>query len=196
MDFDAVVLAGGRGSRLGGVAKALLQQGGMSLLSLALHATAGARNVVVVGDVEPTHGYRVARENPPYAGPVAAIAAGLAELAPESSPFTLILACDIPDSASAVQFLLESAANLARVDSATTTGIDAVIAIDEDDREQYLLAIYSTGVLARRLASIIVNDSSMRQLTHGMNLERVLVPAGSTADVDTWADAATLGVTR
>ena len=196
MDFDAVVLAGGRGSRLGGISKAQLQRDGVSLLALALRATAGARNVVVVGDVESTHGYRVARENPPYAGPVAAIAAGLAELAPESSPFTLILACDIPDSASAVLLLRASAANLTSVDSATTTGIDAVIAIDEDDQEQYLLAIYSTGVLARRLASIIVNDASMRQLTHGMAFDRVLVPSGSTADVDTWADAATLGVTR
>ena len=215
MDFDAVVLTGGRGSRLGGISKAQLQRDGVSLLALTLRATTGARNVVVVGDVEPAPGYRVTRENPPYAGPVAAIAAGLAELAPESSPHTLVLACDIPDSISAVRLLLNHAARLATVhsqrgdpatiDSATdpsTTSptnpaeVDAVIAVDENDQVQYLLAVYSTSALARQLASILVNDASMRQLTHGMNLERVLVPAGSTADVDTWADAVALGVTR
>lgn len=215
MDFDAVVLAGGRGSRLGGVAKAQLQRDGVSLFTLALRATTGARNVVVVGDVEPAPGYRVTRENPPYTGPVAAIAAGLAELSPKSSPFTLVLACDIPDSISAVRLLLNHAARLAAghsqrgdpatIDSATEASptspatpaeVDAVIAVDENDQVQYLLAVYSTSALARQLASILVNDASMRQLTHGMNLERVLVPAGSTADVDTWADAAALGVTN
>jgi molybdopterin-guanine dinucleotide biosynthesis protein A len=188
MDFDAVVLAGGRGSRLGGVSKAQLRQRGMSLLSLALRATAGARNVIVVGDVERAPGYRVARENPPYAGPVAAIAAGLSALGPESSPLTLVLACDMPGAVEGVELLLKHTLDLHLLDGA--------IAVDANNREQYLLALYSTAALANHLATMVVNDASMRQLRHGMNLERVLVPAGSTADVDTWADAATLGVTR
>ncbi|MGH8776871.1 MAG: NTP transferase domain-containing protein, partial [Jiangellaceae bacterium] len=47
--WDAVVLAGGRGSRLGGVDKPALRIGGRTLLDTALVATAAARSTVVVG---------------------------------------------------------------------------------------------------------------------------------------------------
>jgi molybdopterin-guanine dinucleotide biosynthesis protein A len=76
--MDAIVLAGGRGARLGGVDKADLVVGGQTLLERALAATAGANRTVVVGPRRPTsRPVTWAREHPPGGGPVAALAAGL-----------------------------------------------------------------------------------------------------------------------
>ncbi|GAA3699838.1 hypothetical protein GCM10022377_11060 [Zhihengliuella alba] len=84
-----VLLAGGRGSRLGGVWKALLRRDGASLLSAALAAVVESlprARVVVVGPdalrpalAESPHGSTVTlvREEPAFAGPLAAVAAGL-----------------------------------------------------------------------------------------------------------------------
>ncbi|MFD1214070.1 molybdenum cofactor guanylyltransferase, partial [Arthrobacter sp. GCM10027362] len=49
---DAVVLAGGRSSRLGGVPKALLEFEGRTLLRRTLDALSGARRIAVVGPPE------------------------------------------------------------------------------------------------------------------------------------------------
>jgi molybdopterin-guanine dinucleotide biosynthesis protein A len=96
--YDAIILAGGRASRLGGVQKAAVEIGGRALLDIALEASAGAKRIVVVGPDElrrdPRGGdaasvrlvredaasVRLAREEPPFGGPVAGIAAGLAAL--------------------------------------------------------------------------------------------------------------------
>jgi molybdopterin-guanine dinucleotide biosynthesis protein A len=97
---DAVVLAGGRASRLGGADKPALVVGERSLLAsvIAAAAAAGARVVVVVGPSRPglvlTAGrLRVVREEPPGSGPVPALRRGLAEVA---APWVLVLAADLP----------------------------------------------------------------------------------------------------
>ena len=190
MDFDAIVLSGGRGSRLGGISKSRLNRDGRTLLQIAIDSTHGARTVVVVGEGTSDLGCDVVRESPPFAGPVAAIAAGLSALAPQRSRFTLVLACDMPNAASAVNMLIETAE-----DAAADQG-DGVIAVDAEGREQYLLALYLTDSLALRLSSMTVADASMRSLVDGLDLTRVIVPPGSSDDVDTWQDAAALGVTR
>ena len=112
MIFDAIVLAGGRSSRLGGVSKAELVVNGRSLLSRTIDATDGARQVVIVGvpTIIPT-GVLVTREEPVFSGPAAAISAGLDVLhgSPASvnpADFVLVLACDVPNSAAAVAALL------------------------------------------------------------------------------------------
>ncbi len=74
--FDAIVLAGGRGSRLGGVDKAAIVVGGRSLLDRALDAVSSAASVVVVGPDRPLPpGVMSASEQPPGGGPVAGIVA-------------------------------------------------------------------------------------------------------------------------
>lgn len=98
---DAIVLAGGRASRLDGAAKPGLLSGGVPLLHLSLDAAAGAHRIAVVGpddlaeviDTHPAAARTVlTRENPPFGGPVAGIAAAFAALAPpapaEASPTT------------------------------------------------------------------------------------------------------------
>lgn len=107
--YDAVVLAGGRARRLGGVSKPDVAVGGRRLLDRTLEATVGAREVVVVGPAEVAPpGVRVTREDPPGGGPVAGLAAGLAAL-PDGAAWVLVLACDLPRVAGAVGDLLTAA---------------------------------------------------------------------------------------
>uniref|UniRef100_UPI00165DB73E molybdenum cofactor guanylyltransferase n=1 Tax=Actinotalea sp. JY-7885 TaxID=2758576 RepID=UPI00165DB73E len=74
MTFDAIVLAGGQGRRLGRVSKPDVVVAGRTLLDHALAATAGARRVVVVGPPELARpGVTVVREDPPSGGPVAGV---------------------------------------------------------------------------------------------------------------------------
>ena len=80
--FDAVLLAGGRSSRLGGVPKAGLLVEGTTLLERTCAALSGAGHLVVVGPE--ADGARAipgaplfVREEPAFAGPAAALVAGL-----------------------------------------------------------------------------------------------------------------------
>ncbi|WP_166790849.1 molybdenum cofactor guanylyltransferase [Cryobacterium mannosilyticum] len=84
---DLIVLAGGRGSRLGGTFKPAVEVAGRSLLARVLDARALARRVVVVGpdaarDAAGPQPVPLiwALEDPPFGGPVAGIVAGLAAL--------------------------------------------------------------------------------------------------------------------
>ena len=81
--LDAVILAGGRAERLDGASKPDLVVGGRRLLATAISAarSAGCDRLVVVGPSElEAPGCLVVREDPPFGGPVAALAAGLAAL--------------------------------------------------------------------------------------------------------------------
>ena len=102
--FDAVILAGGRGTRLGGADKPGLVIGQQTLLGSVVSAvtSAGADRVIVVGPERPAalsprrpRGGRVryAREEPPGGGPVAALRRGLDEV---SAPAVVLLAADLP----------------------------------------------------------------------------------------------------
>lgn len=85
--IDAVILAGGRAERLDGASKPDLIVGGRRLLAIAIAAvrSAGCERVVVVGPPElEAPGCLVVREDPPFGGPVAGLAAGLAALDPHA----------------------------------------------------------------------------------------------------------------
>lgn len=192
MEFDAVILAGGRSSRLGGQPKQLMMHRGETLLQRSLDAARGAARVVVVGPQNgalPT-GVLTCREDPPFAGPAAAVAAGLAALADAGAlkPFTLVLACDMPKAGTAVQALRGTMHG----------GSEGVMAVDQNGRRQPLLGFYSTAALQRSVQDLasrgaLINGSVMALLA-SLDVQLVTVPAGSTDDVDTWDDAAALGV--
>lgn len=192
MIFDAIVLSGGRSSRLGGEAKAALVVEGRSLLATALAAAAGARRTVVVGDATAVPaGVRVTREDPPFGGPAAGIAAGMGALAAEpGSDFILVLACDMPNSSAAVRELVTRAGTLA--------GTDGVVAVDQDGHRQQLLGLYRSGQLAAAVQwfGSDIQNLAVRELLAQLTLVEVPVPPGSTADVDTWPDAERFGIER
>ncbi len=198
MIFDSIVLAGGRASRLDGVPKADLVVEGRTLLSRTLDATAGARRVVIVGtpSVVPA-GVLVTREVPPFGGPAAAIAAGMESLGAMSPlDFVLVLACDVPDNASAVGALLARATEGVAGEGIDTAGADGVIAIDTEGRRQHLLGLYRSGPLtmAVRGRRSEIQNLSVRALLSPLKLTEIRVPDGSTKDIDTWVDGAAFGI--
>lgn len=191
-EFDAVILAGGRSSRLGGVPKQALIYDGATLLQRTLAAAAGAQAVVVVGPdagVLPA-GVITSREDPPFAGPASAIGAGLAALQETAGPrpaFTLLLACDMPNVGQAVDVLRR------RMGPG-----DGVMAVSADGHRQPLAGFYRSEALRRSVRDLIsrgaLMNGSVSALLARLDVQLVTVPAGSTDDVDTWDDAAALGV--
>jgi molybdopterin-guanine dinucleotide biosynthesis protein A len=181
MIVDSLILAGGRSSRLGDSDKQKLQIGGKTLLQGsvdAVHAS-GARRVIVVGD-DGTDDAPAVREEPAFAGPVAAIAAGLRAL-PGDADVVLVIACDMPGVASALPVLLGAFAG------------DGVIAVDRRQRQPLTIAVSPSALDAalERLPTLV--DASMRALLGSLDLVEVTVPEGSTDDIDTWDDAARFG---
>lgn len=189
--FDAILLAGGRASRVGGADKTAFTSRGATLLDRAAEAALGARSTVIVGlrdGVVPPPGTILTREDPPWSGPVPALAAGLAALPSPSLNFTLVLACDLPRAPEAVVTLL--AGLLPPRDRA-----DGFIAVDDDGRRQPLLALYRTAALVDRLTEVgPLEGLSLRRLLEGLTLVEVAVPTELSADVDTAEDARRLGV--
>lgn len=195
LPHDAVLLAGGRASRLGGVDKTALVADGTTLLDHALAAASGAAQVVLVGarpdadrDGQAARLGPVAvvrtREDPPFAGPVAALAAGLAAV-PTGSAWTLVLACDLVHPEPATALLLDAAR--------ATAPRDGCIAVDEDGRRQPLLALYRTEALRDALdrlreASGGLEDLSMRRLLAALDLVEVPLPSVLCADIDSADD--------
>lgn len=182
--YDAIVLAGGRGARLGMPAKPQVVLHGRTLLSRVLEAVEDAAVRIVVGpDQEVPAGVLVLQEDPPYGGPVAALAAGL-ELV--RSEFLVVLAADLPYlDAGVIQALL------AGIGTA-----DGAMAEDDDGRAQYLLGAWRSAALRDRLAELGSPDASMHRLLAGLSVHRLTPdrlpdrPAGQApwTDLDTPAD--------
>jgi molybdopterin-guanine dinucleotide biosynthesis protein A len=194
--FDAVLLAGGRASRVQGADKTGFTSGDATLLDRAVEASAGARTLVVVGLRDgrvPPVGALLTREEPARSGPVAALAAGL-DVVEDAAPWTLALACDLPRAPEAVQALLAGNGN------DVGERRDGLLAIDSDGRRQPLLGLYRTGALETRLAALRADGPlaglSLRRLLDGLDLLEVPVPDELCADVDTADDADRLGVVR
>jgi molybdopterin-guanine dinucleotide biosynthesis protein A len=196
-NVDAIILTGGRASRLSGASKADLIVDGSSLLKRTIDAVDTARLIVVVGAAESADLPRsvlITRESPAFGGPAAAIAAGLAALATASdiaSEFVLVLACDMPYVGDAVAALF---------DGLERNPGDGVIAIDETGHLQPLAAIYHAGTLVRAVAQRAERGElaglSAFRLIEPLALHPVSVPSGSTSDIDTWEDAERFGVGR
>lgn len=175
VDWDAIVLAGGRGSRLGGVDKATLELDGETLLARTLRAVSGAGRVIVVGDPRPLpEGTIVVREEPRFAGPAAAIGAAASEV---HAPYVFLVGCDQPFLADAVGPLLD-----------VTSG-DGVIAIDGAGRRQHLMSVLRTAALKTSIAAqASLIDLSVRALLAPLELVEVAVPGRAALDIDTWHD--------
>ncbi|MCX5235781.1 molybdenum cofactor guanylyltransferase [Streptomyces prunicolor] len=182
---DAIVLAGGAARRLGGADKPGLRVGGRALLDRVLGACADAGTTVVVADPRPTaRPVRWAREDPPGAGPVAALDAGLRHTTAE---VVVVLSADLP--------FLEVATVRRLLTALWSSGAEGVLLTDADGRDQPLVAAYRTSALRRELAALVSEHSSLtglplRRLIGALELTRVPDPVASF-DCDTWDDLAT-----
>jgi len=192
MEFDAIVLAGGRSSRMGSAKSALVFEG-RPLVELAVEAARGARTVVVVGPDElAPAGVLTARESPALGGPAAALAAGIDRLDDAPAPWVLVLACDLPRAGEAVRALLQAALPHTRGEC------DAVVAVDDSGRRQPLLAVYRTDALVRAAASARSSGDlaglPLRRLVGGLHSVEVAVDGALCADVDTPEQARSFGI--
>jgi len=176
----AIVLTGGRASRLDGADKASVEIDGIPLVDHAYAAVRDCAPIIAVGPVETgRRGVCVVREHPPFGGPVAAITAGVSALNDSDAVETWILACDLP----LAPLLVEK---LGRVP--LPPNADAVIAVDSDGREQWLAGRYRVSSLRTALERFAdPSGVPMRALVATLNLHAV-PDEGSARDLDTWAD--------
>ncbi len=178
MTVDAILLAGGRGSRVGGAVKPLFEVGGVTLLSAAVTAVrrAGARRVIVVAPVlDEALDVTWVREDPPFGGPVAAVVAALREVDADD---LYVLACDTVAPADV----------MSRLAAPLAPGVDGVCL--DDGRRQWLMGRYRAAAV-REVASALPaagRDASMRALLGGLAIASIAVDADLTRDVDTWDD--------
>ena len=178
--YDAVVLAGGTGRRMGGVDKPGLRVGGSTLLDRVLAACPDAGTTVVVGPARPTaRPVTWAREDPPGGGPLAGLAAGVRHT---RAGLVVLLAADLP-------FVTPAA--VGALFDALPPDADGALRTDPGGRDQPLLAVYRGEPLRRHLARLTeahggTTGLPLRLLTAGLALARVPDPAGTvTFDTDT-----------
>jgi molybdopterin-guanine dinucleotide biosynthesis protein A len=177
--YDAIVLAGGRARRLGGVEKPQLVVAGRSLLDRAVAAVADAEQVVVVGPRQPVDRPVVfRREEPPGGGPVAGVAAGLTATAAD---VVVVLAADLPWVGPAVPVL---------VAAVPTSGV--ALLVDQSGRRNYLAAAWRRTDLVRALAGLDELRGAAMRAVVAAAAEVVAVPDGGGwgRDCDTWDDLA------
>ena len=185
LPFDTVVVAGGRSSRLGGTPKAQLSLEGSTLVAHTVAAVRPFGVVVVVGPEDPRLPSDVlhTREDPPFSGPAAAVAAGVVVLDGVSGrhEWTAVLACDMPHVDRALPALVRAAED-------ASPEVDGVMALSREGRRENLAAVVRTAALERVLAEVPTRDAALRSVWRHLRWDEVTVPGGSTADVDTWED--------
>ena len=172
--YDAIVLAGGSGSRMDGADKASLTVAGTSLLERVLTAVAGAATVVVVGATRPTQQpVTWTRENPAGTGPAAATRAGLRLV---GADLVVLVAADLPFlTAATIDRLLAAAA---------PTG---AVLVDDAGRPQWLAGAWPTDVLR---SAALTPDGSLRAALGPLRPAQVPVDGREGLDCDTPDDLA------
>lgn len=177
--YDAVVLAGGGARRLGGADKPGVMLAGRSLVAWVAAAVADADALVLVGPARRELPYATTvREQPPGAGPVPALRAGLGRV---RAPWVAVLAADLP-------FLrAEHVAGLRR----EAYGRAGAVLTDADGRPQWLAGVWRTAGL--RAALTAYDGVSLRGLMAPLEPARLRPPGERPAwyDCDTPSDVET-----
>lgn len=177
--YDAIVLAGGRARRLGGIDKPGIGIGGVPLLDRVLAAVGTPAVIVCAGPARPTaRPVLWCREDPPGSGPVAGLAAALPAT---RGPVVLVVAADLPSLAPAVPALLEA---LDHDDAA-----DVAMLVDSSGRANHLAAAWRRPALVAALGGLgDPAGAPMRALSGSARVVGVADTGDWGRDCDTWAD--------
>lgn len=173
MTVGAAILAGGRGRRLGGVAKGLVRVGGEPIVARQLAALAPyvAAPLIIAVDAQPYAGLgaRVVVDRHPGLGPLAGLEAAL--LASDDDAL-LVFACDLPFlDAPLIEALRDAPA------------ADAVVA-RLDGRPQPLAARYARAILPRVQARLAAGALRLLDLMDELAPAWIDFPAGTRALVN------------
>lgn len=185
----AVVLTGGRSSRMGGRHKPGILLDGRSVIDRivsALWSAAPSAEVVIAGSdlgLSPSLRQKVTvvREDPPFSGPLAGVASAL-EAIPPSDEVVILLSGDTP-------FL--SATTLHDLLSAAAAGAPVVSCLDSTGHLQYLCSGWQQDVLRTQLERI--EDPAgvpLRALFEGLSPELIDCDPDELRDIDTPDDLA------
>lgn len=179
--FAAIVLAGGRAERMGGVDKAAARIAGRSLLEHVLDAVAAATQVVVVGPVAPTdRPVAFTREEPAGGGPAAGLLAG--RDAVPAADLLVVVAVDMPKVTEAtVRRLLSAAA-----------GHDGAFLVDSQGHRQLAGVLQAASLDAVAPAPAERRNLPLHRLLAPLDLVDVASVGDEARDVDTWTDLAQL----
>ncbi|MBY6538969.1 NTP transferase domain-containing protein [Rhodococcus sp. BP-349] len=161
---DALILAGGRSSRMQGTTKPTALVDGVTLVDRVVAATSFCTVTVVVGPDSATSGtttpnppwprrVRRTREDPPFGGPVRALAAGLAITVddgdrPQDDDVVLTLSADLP-------YITEPALRLLVRELLRDTTVEAVFGTDSTGRTQYLVGAWRRDALVRGVTAAL-----------------------------------------
>lgn len=185
--YPVIVLAGGRGQRMGGVDKAQVTLDGVRLVDHLLAALAGHEVVVVSPHADLGVAVPVVSEDPPFGGPVAGIAAGFEAL--EAPEFVAVLSVDAPDSPALLPLLVDA---LSRHPAA-----DAAVVRAADGHVQPLCAVWRATGLARALERLdTVRDQAAKKLLRVADLVIEVDGDGTERDYDTPGELAERGEVR
>ncbi|MGZ0186406.1 MAG: molybdenum cofactor guanylyltransferase [Alphaproteobacteria bacterium] len=182
-----VILAGGKGRRLGGRNKALIEVGGAPLLDRARAALQAADFLALAGGSTMTEasasGLELLPDAAPNTGPLAGLAAGLAWAEAAGADWLLSTPVDAPFMTPAV---FEALLNTASSD------LDAVIA-EADGRTHWLSAIWRPQLAERAFAACHGTDLSLANFVTSLRHRRLPLQDASTMflNINTPADLAT-----
>jgi molybdopterin-guanine dinucleotide biosynthesis protein A len=180
LPYDAIILAGGRARRLGGIDKTALTVGGVSLLERVLSAVADAGARIVVGPSRPTAAPVLwTREDPPGGGPVEALRAALPRV---SAAVVAVFAADLPFLDRRVVTELRNA-----LAAASARGRDGVVLVDARGRQQWLTGVWWTDALRRAMAT---PSTAMHELVRELSVGEIGGDERVCLDCDTETDLA------
>jgi molybdopterin-guanine dinucleotide biosynthesis protein A len=156
----------------------MIDVGGVMLIDRVLAGLGQARQIVVVGPVRAVSAQvRWCLERPAGGGPVAAFAAGLQMLGPESAGSVLLLAVDLPFVAAAVPALL----------AGLTGSADVAVLVDASGRRNYLASAWRRTSIEAQLATLgDPTGLAMRILFDGPRAAVIIDEDGWGTDCDTW----------
>lgn len=185
----AIVLTGGRSSRMGGRHKPGIVVDGSSVIDRTLSAlwsAAPEAQVIIAGSdaglsQHLQHKTTVVREHPPFSGPVAGVAAAL-ETIPASASVVLLLGGDTP-------FLSDS--TIGRLLSSTTAGAAVTSCLDSTGHLQYLCSAWQYEVFRAQVERIGEPAGvPLRALFEGLSPECIACDPDELRDIDTPEDLA------
>lgn len=190
-----VILAGGRGERMGGALKSDILVGGRRSLEWQFALIPEGIPVVVVAPDEVVlpsdaslqrgHEACAVMEDPPRSGPAAGFRAGVEALRERRgvrSGWVGLVPVDAPFAPLCVPLLVEASERSADADA----DADAVIAVAEGERQNVVGVFDCEKVLAIPAEDLV--NTSMKRLLKRMRMMECEVPVRWVRDIDTHAD--------